>query len=141
MQRRWYWKLYFFLGVLLTALMVVLLVGFSLYFPEQASALEIVSGWVALPLYVVQLIGLYGFVYWRRFGYERLWQLIFAATVIETVWTFYSVGDDLPDLEGYETGLLAFTAVAGTALTAPLLIALFIYAFRSSRLWAEANLA
>jgi hypothetical protein len=57
------------------------------------------------------------------------------------VWTVYSVGDDLPDLEGYETGLLAFMAVGGTALMAPLLIALFIYAFRSSRLWAEANLA
>lgn len=121
--------------------MVVLAIGFYLYPGYETAPSDIVVEWISLPFYIVQLLGLYGFVYWRRFGYERLWQLVFAVTVIETVWTVYSVGDDLPDLEGYETGLLAVMAVGGTALMAPLLVALFIYAFRSSRLWAEASLA
>jgi len=136
-QRRWYWKVYFFIA----ALPVVVAFGFSLYPGDEVAVSDVVAAWAALPFYIVQLLGLHGFIYWRRFGYERLWQLVFAATVIETAWTFYSMGDDLPDLEGYETGLLAFMAVGGTALTAPLLVALFIYAFRSSRLWAEADLA
>jgi hypothetical protein len=136
MQRRWYWKVYFFLS----AVLVIFAMGFSFYFMSETAAPDVIAGWVALPFYVVQLIGLHGFIYWRRFGYARLWQLVFAVTVIETVWTFYSVGDDLPDLEGYETGL-AFMAIGGTALMAPMLVALFIYAFRSPRLWAEVDLA
>lgn len=97
---------------------------------------EMIAGWASFPLYVVQLIGLYGFIYWRRFGYARLWQVAFAATVIEIAWSFYSVADEMPDLSGFETPFLAIMVVAGAALMAPLLVALFIYAFRSRELWA-----
>ena len=141
MQRRWYWKAYFFLGVFLLALLVVLLIGFSFYFPDEASAPEMVAGWVAMPMYFVQLFGLYGFVYWRRLGYARLWRLVFAATVLETAWSFYSAADDLPDLQGLDAWFYTGITLSGIALMAPLLVALFLYAFRSPRLWADANLA
>jgi hypothetical protein len=88
---------------------------------------------------VVLVIGFY--LYPGRFGYEKLWQLVFGVTVLETAWTAYSFGNDLPDLQGFEAGFLAVMAVVGTALMAPMLAALFIYAFRSPRLWADANLA
>jgi hypothetical protein len=141
MQRRWYWKAYFFLGVVLSASLVVLLAAFSYFFPDKVFAPEMIAGSVSLPLYFVQLVGLHGFVYRRRSGYARLWQLVFAATVLETAWSFYSAADDLPDLHGFDAWFYAGFTLGWTALMTPLLVALFLYAFRSPRLWAEATLA
>jgi hypothetical protein len=131
-QRRWYWKAYFFLS----ASMMALAIGFYLYPGYETAPSDIVAEWVSLPFYVVQLLGLYGFIYWRRFGHERPWRLVFAATVIEDIWTVYSFWSDLPDVQS-EAGLFAIMVVTATALMAPALVALFIYAFRSPRLWAE----
>jgi hypothetical protein len=134
-QRRWYWKAYFFLGVLLLVLTAAVLIGFPLFFKDEASAPEVIAGYAAFPFYTVQLIGLYGFVYWRRVGSERLWRVVFAITAIETAWNLYSLADDLPDLQGDETCFLVAVSVAGTALAVPMFIALFVYAFRSPALW------
>ncbi len=149
MQRRWYWKAYFFLSALLVALgvgfalvlLVALVSGFSFEWLDESTVPEMIAGSAALPFYAVQLVGLYGFIYWRRFGYERLWQLVFAVTVIDMVWTIYSVTDDLPDLQGYETAFSVGMGLAGIILEAPLLVALFVYAFRSSTLWLTVSRA
>src|SRR3954471_18910897 len=112
MQRRWYWKAYFFLS----ASMVVLAIGFYLYPGYETAPSDIVAEWASMPFYIVQLVGLYGFIYWRRVGHAKLWQLVFGVTVIEDVWTVYSFGDDLPDLRGFETGLLAIMVVTVVAV-------------------------
>jgi hypothetical protein len=134
-KRRWYWKAYFFLSVLLVAVGI----GVPVSFLDETTVPEMVAVWAALPLYVVQLVGLYGFIYWRRVGYARLWQLVFAATVIETGWSFYSMADDMP-APGLDTRFVVIMSLVGAALLAPLLVALFFYAFRSRELWAGASL-
>jgi glucose-6-phosphate-specific signal transduction histidine kinase len=141
MQRRWYWKLYLLLGTLFSVLLVTLVFWFFLRFPEEASAPAVLLVCAGFPFYIVQLAGLYGFVYWRRVGSERLWRLVFAVTAIETALNLHSLIDSVYDLGGGETALFLIVSLTGTALVVPLFLALFIYAFRSPRLWAEVNLA
>jgi hypothetical protein len=70
MQRKW-WKVYFFLALTLTVLGVALPL-----FIDEGQELAWWE-WIYMPLYVVQIVGLFGFVYWRRLAIPPLWQFVF----------------------------------------------------------------
>jgi len=133
MGQRRLWKGYFFLMVALT------IGGYILpYFVSAESSGEEFEDLVLIPLYVAQLVGLFGFAYWRAIGTRRIWQWIFGATVLETAWMLYGFVTESPQSELGSSFMIGL-AVTIVPLLALLLWALFSYAFRAPGLWAKAT--
>lgn len=132
MHRRWYWKVY--LGV-----MAVLLIGASILIVHdlrEQSARDQLVQLASIPLYVAQLVGLFGFVYRRRIGSPLLWKLVLLASIAEVAWNGYETLNDTRDATSEQFGFFLLGIVAAaTIVDLPLLIALYVYAFRSSALW------
>ena len=132
MTRRRFWKGYFFLTVAMA------IGGFALPFfvPPEARRELFFEDLALLPLYIAQIVGLFGFAYSRAIGTRRFWQLIFGATVLEAAWTLYGFIAEVPPPE------LGSLFVIGVALTVvPFLtlvcVGLYSYAFRSTDLWVK----
>ena len=115
--------------------------GWSLMFflSEETTAIEDIVGWAALPIYLVQLVGLFGFVYWRRIGSALLWKLVFAVTILDLLWQGYSFAIDAAGFADTGTGIFVIMLIVAAAIYLPLLAALYLYAFRSDNLWARAS--
>ena len=137
MTRRWYWKLY----LLVTAVLTLTVAGWGLMFflSEEITAIEDIAGWAALPMYLVQLVGLCGFVYWRRIGSPLLWKLVFAVTILDLLWQGYSFAIDAAGFADTGTGVFVTMLIVAPAFFLPLLAALYLYAFRSDNLWVRAS--
>jgi hypothetical protein len=131
--QRWYWKAYF---VVMTALTLVA-IAFAFFPPSESTDYDLLVDWAAVPLYIVQLVGLFGFVYSRRIVRPMLWRLVFVASVIELLWTLYSLLADLTDAAESYWSVLGVISLAIVAMTVPMLIALYRYGFRSPELWAR----
>jgi hypothetical protein len=134
MGKRRLWKSYFFL---MTALMISVYI--LPFFPSTDP-----GGWefeelVLLPLYVAQLVGLFGFAYWRAIGTRRIWQMIFGATVLETGWMLYGLISIEPPPAELGSLFIVWLAVTIVPLLALQFWALFSYAFRVLDLWARAT--
>jgi hypothetical protein len=133
MGQRRFWKGFFFLMVVLT------IGGYALPFlyPEEIGQNEF-QDLALLPLYLAQLVGLFGFAYWRAIGTRRIWQWIFGATVLETAWMTHGFLSESPPSE---LGSVFVIGLAATLipLLALFLWALFSYAFRATHLWAKAT--
>ena len=117
--------------------MVALTIGgyvLPFFIPAEASGEEF-ENLVLLPLYFAQLVGLFGFAYWRAIGTRRIWQWIFGATVLETAWMLYGFVTESPQSELGSSFMIGL-AVTIVPLLALLLWALFSYAFRAPGLWA-----
>ncbi len=135
MRRRWYWKVYF---VLIGAL-TVSGIGLSFYYPGETASLDRIAEWASVPMYAVQLVGLFGFIHWRRIGSPLLWKFVFAATVLEFVWASYEMALETSVFSSDDLPFFLSMAFGGIALLLPLLVALYIYAFRSQELWVKAS--
>jgi hypothetical protein len=132
-MRRRLWKAYFFLALALTFLGLALPV-FVGEDPKMAW-----WEWVYMPLYVVQIVGLFGFVFWRRLAVPPVWQFVFIASVAYEAWNLVSTATN-PELEGTGyTGLALMTVGATLVLQAPMFIGLFLYGFRCRELWHGAT--
>jgi hypothetical protein len=126
-MRRIWWKAYFFVFLALT------LVGLaSPLFIEGGRQLQWWE-WLLFPLFVIQIVGLFGFVYWRRLGIPLLWQVVFLISVANEVWDLVSITTD-PELKDD-----SFLVGAALFLQIRMLIGLFLYAFRCKRLWHRAT--
>ena len=134
MTRRWYWKLY----LLVMAVLAIAGWGLMFFLSEEITAIEDIAGWAALPMYLVQLVGLFGFVYWRRIGSPLLWKLVFAVTILDLLWN-YSLEIEAAGFADTGTGVFVIMLIAVAASYLPLLAALYIYAFRSDNLWVRAS--
>jgi hypothetical protein len=135
MSRRWYWKVY----LILIASMTVGGIGLSFYWWEETVSLDRIAEWISLPMHGVQLAGLFGFVYFRRIGSSVLWKFVFAATVVELAWMTYEMTTDAGPFSSSDFAILAAITVVGVVMLLPLLVALYVYAFRSRELWAKAT--
>ena len=123
MTSRTFWKTYFYLFLALT---VVAIVAMPFLAPEGTTPWDY---WRHAPLYVVQLVAIFGLAYWRRLASRLAWQIVFAATVASELRTFYQMGS--PDFVWIIALMYAFRI--------PLWVGLFLYAFRSKGLWASAT--
>ena len=135
MPRRWYWKLY----LLLTTLLTIGGIGLSFYFSEELTSIDHIVEWAALPMYLLQLVGLFGFVYWRRIGSALLWKLVFAVIILDLLWEGYSFAIDAAGFADTGTGIFVIMLIVAAAIYLPLLAALYLYAFRSDNLWVRAS--
>ena len=131
--RRGWWKLYFFLALAMTVAAIAL----PFFFDNSATPWW---DWLYVPLYVFQIVALFGFVYWRRIALPRLWQLLFIATIAYEAWNIYATATD-PELTANMQGLsgvhMFMLPVFGIVyfLQIPLWIGLYLYAFRCQELW------
>ena len=132
MSRKW-WKAYFFLALALTV------GGLALPLFVDEAREQALWEWIYIPLYAVQIVGLFGFVYWRRLAIPPLWQFVFVASVVYAAWDLFSMATD-PELKGNSYADLVF-ATAGLTLLfqVPMLIGLFLYGFRCKELWRGAT--
>ena len=133
MRRKW-WKAYFFLVLAMTA------AGLALPLFVEKTRETAWWEWVYVPLYVVQVIGLFGFVYLRRVGVPPIWQFVFLASVAYEIWDLFSMATD-SGMQGigHERLLIAAALVASFGLHLPLLIGLYLYGFRCRQLWHSAT--
>jgi hypothetical protein len=131
MNRKW-WKAYFFLALALTV--------FGLAFPLFVDERPKVAWWewVYIPLYIVQIVGLFGFSFWRKIAIPPLWQFVFIASVAYEAWNLYSTVTDR-ELAPEYGGFIASTLAATLLLQVPLLVGLFLYGFRCKELWRGAT--
>jgi hypothetical protein len=135
MSRRWYWKAYL---VFLASLTIGGL-GLSFYWWEETASIDRIAEWLSLPMYLVQLVGLIGFIYWRPIGSVLLWKFVFAATILELGWIMYEFSEPTVTFSAQDAVFLVTISVVGAIIFLPLLIALYIYAFRSGELWSKAT--
>ena len=133
MTRRWYWKLY----LLVMAVLTIAGWGLMFFLTEETTAIEDIAQWAGLPMYLVQLVGLFGFVYWRRIGSALLWKLVFAVTILDLLWQGYSFAIEAAGFADTGTGVFVFMSIVVLAFFLPLLAALYLYAFRSDDVWAR----
>jgi hypothetical protein len=135
MPQRWYWKAYlvFFASLTMGGL------GLSFYWWEETASFDRIAEWLSLPMYLVQLAGLIGFIYWRRIGSALLWKFVFAVTILELGWAMYEISGHTDPFSTADATFLVATAVIGIAMFLPLLIALYKYAFQSGELWVKAT--
>ena len=132
MRRKW-WKAYFFLALVLT----IGALGLPL-FVEVGAETEWWE-WIYIPLYVIQLVGLFGFVFRHRLGVAPIWQIVFLASVGYEVWNWISMASD-PEVGGSaHVGFLISTVAATLVVQVPMLVGLFFYGFRCKELWHGAT--
>jgi len=98
--------------------------GLLFYFSQEITSIERIAEWAVLPMYLVQLVGLFG------------WKLVFAVTILDLLWAGYSLSIDGAAFANTGGAVFAFIMAA---IYLPLLAALYIYAFRSGNLWARAQ--
>jgi hypothetical protein len=127
-RRRW-WQAYFVLVFVLTAVGLVLPLSLD-DFPEM-----VWWEWVYVPIYLIQVAGLYGFAFWRRIGIPRIWQYAFVASLAYAIWDLFGIATETSGAELF----VVFTIAGLVVLEAPMLLALFLYGFRCTDLWRPAN--
>ena len=84
-MRRTWWKVYFLVILALTVLGLA-----PRFFTEEGRQLPWWE-WLLIPLFVVQIVGLFGFAFWRRLFIPLLWQVVFLVSVANEVWDLASL--------------------------------------------------
>jgi hypothetical protein len=129
-QRPW-WKAYFFFAVVITAIGIAA----SFVFAD-----EMEMSWpeyLFFVLYVVQIVGLFGFVFGRRIAKPMIWQWVFVATVAYELWNGYQTATDT-ELAASFSFFLAGLFIAIYLTQMPMWFGLFHYGFRCKELWRRA---
>jgi hypothetical protein len=94
--------------------------------------------WSCIPLYLLQIIALFGFVYRRRIATPLIWKLIFLASVAYEFSNLYEMAFD----SGLTVGLATFFGIIFVVvylIQLPLWLGFFLYAFRCKELWVRAT--
>ena len=125
MNRKW-WKAIFFFALALMVLDVV-----PLFWNDEKKVAS--WQWWSILFSTVQIMGLFGFAFWRRIAIPPFWQVMFVASVIYEIFDLYSMAAD-SDFSSSPV-LLFFNVAITLMLQMPLLVGLFLYGLRSKELW------
>ena len=134
-ERSILWKMYFVLFVCLNVLGVGIL-----FSEENFGIIEIID----LPMTLISIIGLYGYVFSKRIHKQSFWFSFFLVyLVFSFVYPFLSeiefLADD-PELSDAENKFLnIFVIVTMIPLILPAYIGLLLYALPSNKLWKNIN--
>ena len=132
-ERSILWKMYFVLFVCLNVLGVGIL-----FSEENFGIIEIID----LPMTLISIIGLYGYVFSKRIHKQSFWFSFFwVYLVFSFVYPFLSeiefLADD-PELSDAENKFLnIFVIVTMIPLILPAYIGLLLYALPSNKLWQK----
>lgn len=91
--------------------------------------------WLSVPIYVLQLVALWGYAFWRRIGTPPWWKLVLAATIVLEAWFAYQMAADPQLAFAYGDWPVMGAVVAVYVFEVPIWFALFLYAFRCRQLW------
>lgn len=89
--------------------------------------------WGFIPLYILQVVSLFGFVYSRRITSAKIWQALFVVTAAYEIWNAYYMGMTWAPL--VTPAGVAFAFMSGYLLQIPLWYGNFLYGFRCKELW------
>ena len=134
-ERSILWKMYFVLFVCLNVLGVGIL-----FSEENFGIIEIID----LPMTLISIIGLYGYVFSKRIHKQSFWFSFFwVYLVFSFVYPFLSeiefLADD-PELSDAENKFFnIFVIVTMIPLILPAYIGLLLYALPSNKLWKNIN--
>src|SRR5689334_5242698 len=133
MRRRWFWVAFLVLAVVvaLNAILTPLLL-------RPVREQYVWWQWAYIPLLVLQLVGLYGYVFARRIGIRRVWQVAFVISVPYAIWSVYSPTGN-PTFSDRSATFWAATIAVGLIVEVPMLVGLFRYGFRSRDVWDSAT--
>ena len=134
-ERSILWKMYFVLFVCLNVLGVGIL-----FSEENFGIIEIID----LPMTLISIIGLYGYVFSKRIHKQSFWFSFFwVYLVFSFVYPFLSEIEFLahdPELSDAENKFLnIFVIVTMIPLILPAYIGLLLYALPSNKLWKNIN--
>ena len=119
------WKIYF---CILTGLLLVL---YAITF--SGSVMGVVH-YLDVPISLVALVGVYGYAFKRPIGHHNFWKIWFCLIVL---WdAFYNLV--LPEPAVFQPADLVAILI-GYGIIIPGYIALYLYGFRSQRLWERKN--
>jgi len=129
------WRWYFWASVVVTALSL----GFEVKggFADQGWG-ELLYSAFGYVVEILALVCLYGFVWQVRFGKHQYWAVFFFVNIVFFLSSIgYAVlSNDSEFIESMGLGFTVGVLLLGTALTIPMFIANFLYAFRNKHLWA-----
>ena len=134
-ERSILWKMYFVLFVCLNVLGVGIL-----FSEENFGIIEIID----LPMTLISIIGLYGYVFSKRIHKQSFWFSFFwVYLVFSFVYPFLSeiefLADDPELSDGENKFLNIFVIVTMIPLILPAYIGLLLYALPSNKLWKNIN--
>ena len=129
LHRRFAWKIYLLLMIVLMALL------FAFEGAQWIQTADVID----LAVFAIATVGLFGFAYRRRIGSRTFWSMWLP---VEVVWDFAVLlaiepaGFAYRFPDGERTAVFSVETAVGVLLVLPLYIALYRYAFRSPELWA-----
>lgn len=127
MARARWWKFYFYFALVLTASSTTV----SLWGDDEIH--HVWWEWIYIPLYVLQAVALFGFVYCRRIVNPTFWQAFFVITAAYEIWNAYEMVEIWAPLSTPIVSTIVLALVYSVQV--PLWFGTFLYAFRSPELW------
>jgi hypothetical protein len=91
--------------------------------------------WLYVPLYVLQAVSLFGFVYSRRIAAQVTWKTVFVASVAYEILNAYEMATDW-GLSASSVDISFVLAIA-YLIQIPLWYGNFLYGFRCKELWGK----
>jgi hypothetical protein len=121
------WKSYFYFTVVLTVCSI------ALAFLGAGESNMLWWEWWYVPLYFLQAVSLFGFVYWRRIVSSAVWKTVFVFSVGDGIWNAYDMATNW-----FSTAtpvLVTVVSLVVYLVQVPLWYGNFLYAFRCKVLW------
>jgi hypothetical protein len=132
MGHRGWWKAYFFVALAITTVGL----AFPFFLPEQPEMAW--WEWSYIPLYVLEVVGLFGLAFWRRLAVPIIWQIVLVASVLYELRNVYVMFTD-DDLTRQSGSFTLFMMVGIFLFQAPMWAGLYLYGFRCKELWRGAT--
>lgn len=129
MKRRSPWKIYLWFNVFL-----FIFVLFFEFLPQQETTWFTLIGYLC---WVFGLFGLFGFVYQKRMGIRLMWMVLFALESVFWVYGFSAGVYFQFKLSTAGTYPSTILTLGPFILFLPLIIAHYLYGFKSSSLWKK----
>ena len=126
-----FWKAYLFFCLILTG--AIILASFA--FPKEMEPWGSFD-YIQAVLWLVGIVGLYGFAYGRGFGRVVYWKIIFLIILaVDVIYPMLFLIDEWPAVIEESSGEFGYFLFTGWVFVVPFYIALYLYGWRSEALW------
>jgi hypothetical protein len=125
------WKIYFWFLLLV----IVAIFGYDTYDVINGSDINYYN----IPIHTIQilaLLGVFGYIYQRCYFHVNLWKTIFYIQIIILLYSCYIVLTEF-SLSNLNQSGIAFLLFFTIALMAPEILALYLYSYKSNKLWLK----
>ena len=134
-QRSTWWKVVFWIGIIFLSSLNVWLFSEDYIFLESNIFSNVYIGLIYL-IYLISLLGIWGFVYQKKVFYQEFWGYIFFIIIVDYIGSFIintSIETSTQEIDSLSTILGLLFLVLGFFY----FYALYQYAFKMKYLWSE----